>query len=474
MQYNHAVEPANAPYRRSVMLLMLVALVTYSNVLHGDFQFDDVPTILDNPHYADWETFANHVGHIIRPLLSLTFVIDHQLYGLSPVGYHVLNLFLHLGSGLLIYRILAHAVPADLSAVAVWTAMLFLVHPLATEAVTYISGRASSLAAFWYLAGFSFYIRPSADISEKSATRLTDAAGLVCFVFALASKETATTFPLALLLWDILIRRLRGPRLRSELLWRHLPFWLVLGYAAVMALTHARYSTLMHFSVGIRPLWEHLLSELHAAMVATVLYVTPWNQTIDHDLPVIRSILEWPAWLELSGFFSVIAATIWLSRREPWAAFGMAWFILQLLPTTLIPRNDLLSERNVYLASFGLLLAGTVLTLRAARALIAAFPQGQYLVIGCRTLGASVVVMLCLLTYHRNALYQDAVLLWSDAVDKAPRKARPHNNLGHALATRGEWEAAIDEFRLAVTLDPGYTLAQDNLRHAYLHQVGRR
>ena len=79
-------------------------------------------------------------------------------------------------------------VPEDLSAVPMWTAMLFLVHPLATETVTYISGRASGLAAFWYLAAFSLYVTPAADASGKGAARRTDAAALLCFAFALASK----------------------------------------------------------------------------------------------------------------------------------------------------------------------------------------------------------------------------------------------------------------------------------------------
>jgi lipoprotein NlpI len=78
------------------------------------------------------------------------------------------------------------------------------------------------------------------------------------------------------------------------------------------------------------------------------------------------------------------------------------------------------------------------------------------------------------MTFQRNTLYQDQVSLWSDTVAKSPHKARPHNNLGHAYALQGEWDRAIDEFRLAVQLDHHYTLAQNNLRNAYLHQVGRQ
>jgi lipoprotein NlpI len=76
-------------------------------------------------------------------------------------------------------------------------------------------------------------------------------------------------------------------------------------------------------------------------------------------------------------------------------------------------------------------------------------------------------------TFQRNALYRDPILLWSDTIKKSPQKARPHNNLGHAYALRDDWERAIEEFRIAVQLDPDYAFAKKNLRDAYLHQVGR-
>ena len=78
------------------------------------------------------------------------------------------------------------------------------------------------------------------------------------------------------------------------------------------------------------------------------------------------------------------------------------------------------------------------------------------------------------MTFQRNELYRDPVLLWSDAVEKSPQKARPHNNLGHAYALRDDWDRAIEEYRTAARLNPGYARAQQNLRDAYLHQVGRQ
>jgi tetratricopeptide (TPR) repeat protein len=94
--------------------------------------------------------------------------------------------------------------------------------------------------------------------------------------------------------------------------------------------------------------------------------------------------------------------------------------------------------------------------------------------IGAGSLGLAAVLTLCVMTFQRNELYRDPVLLWSDTVQKSPRKARPHNNLGHAYELRDDWDHAIEEFRTAARLDPDYALAQKNLRDAYLHQVGRQ
>jgi hypothetical protein len=133
------------------MAFCAAALIVYAGAFQGDFHYDDSLTILANPHLSDWHTFVGHLDHMVRPALYATFLLDRSLYGTNPTGYHLLNLLLHLGSGLLIYRILTTAVRDERSSVPFWTALVFLIHPIATETVTYISGRASGLMAFLYL-----------------------------------------------------------------------------------------------------------------------------------------------------------------------------------------------------------------------------------------------------------------------------------------------------------------------------------
>ena len=457
-------------------LLFPVGIITclvYANAFSGDFQYDDYSSILSNVHLTNWETFAEHLDHMVRPLLHATFLVDRSLYGNNPAGYHLLNLLLHLGSGLLVYRILTRAATAETTHVPFWTALLFLIHPIQTETVTYISGRASGLMAFCYLLALFLYIKAANDTSSQVIGWCYRAGAGLCFILSVASKEPAVTFPLALLLWDVVVRRLRGSALRAAVVSHQSPFWLISVGIGILAWRHPRYADLAQFSLNIRPLWDNLLSESHASAYALALLFTPWNQSFDHDLPVFHSLTQWPLPLDILLLSITAGAGMLLWRRVPLVAFGIGWCCVQLLPTNLIPRNDLLSERNLYLASIGVLLVLVFLGSQFTRWLVTVFQPPRPVPAGVGTIALALICCLCVFTYQRNALYRDPVLLWSDTVEKSPQKARPHNNLGHAYLLQDDWERAIEEFRIAAQLDPDYALARKNLRDAYLHQVGR-
>jgi hypothetical protein len=457
-----------------LIVVCAFTLAAFAGIFAGDFHFDDFSTILENPHLDGWQSFIDHLDHMVRPVLYATFLLDRSLYGNNPAGYHLLNLLLHMGSGLLIYLIFTRAAKENAPSVPFWSALLFLIHPMPTETVAYISGRASGLMSFFYLCAFFLYIKASEHQDAVKLRRLFLSGAVVSLILSLGSKETAVTFPFALLLWDLVIRRLRGTSLRTTILLGHLPFWIVLLLAAAWALLHPRYTALAQFSFTLRPFWDNALSELHASAYALVLFFSPWNQNFDHDLPEFHSLSQWPLPLDLLLLFGTAASVFILWRRSPLVAFGLGWFFIQLLPISLIPRNDLLSERNLYVPSIGLLLAIVAIGSHFTQWLTTILPRPRFVRFASMSLATALVLVLSLFTYQRNQLYHDQISLWSDAVLKSPNKARPHNNLGRAYTLQGDWDRAIEEFRTAVRLDPDYILAQQNLRNAYLHQVGRQ
>jgi tetratricopeptide (TPR) repeat protein len=472
MQYNDGVDRTGLRLL-SYFFLVTTVVAAQSSGFAGAFQYDDMFAILINPHLEGWQTFVEHLGHMVRPMLHATFLLDRSLYGSNPSGYHVLNFVLHCASAVLVYRILALAVTERDEAIPFWTSLVFFIHPLTTETVTYISGRASGLMAFFYLLAFYLYIQGSTGQGHDPVRRLCLVGAVAAFLLSFGSKETAMTFPLVLLLWEALIRRHDHGFLRRGLFATHLPFWIVVAVVALWAWRHPRYAALAEFSFAVRPFWNNLLSEIHAVAYAVFLFFVPWKQNFDHDLPQFHSPAQWPLPLEALLLAGLVAAGLVARQRLPLFSFGVGWFLALLLPTTLIPRADLFSERNLYPAILGLALASNVLGSRAAQWLMTRVPRPVLARFCMSSLAFSLVLVLSWLTYQRNLRYADEVSLWSDTVRKSPAKARPHNNLGHAYAMHGDWDHAIEEFRIAAQLDPGYALAGKNLRDAYLHVVGR-
>jgi tetratricopeptide (TPR) repeat protein len=449
-------------------VLVLATVVAYANSFWGSFQFDDFASILNDPRLASASAFLMQLPHMIRPALKLTFLIDRRLYGENPVGYHLLNVLLHGANGLLIYGVFSHALshapgpnPRSLSRLPLWTALLFSLHPVETETVTYLSGRATGLMSFFYLLSLLLFLRSSESKVPRRAFVAGYGGALISFVLALLAKEAALTLPCALLLWHIVFRQ-GAPDNRSYPCRLHLPFWAVLLLALCFGWLHPRYVYLAHLSLEIRPIYQNLLTQVNAVAYALSLFFVPTRLNFDHDLAVFHSFFQWPTPLSLLLLGGLMAAALCSLRRDPFFSFGILWFFLQILPTnSVVPRYDILSERNLYLPSVGIFLSVVALLLYLAPKLVSSSPTLAPVVIKA----ASLVVIAGLLvsTVSRNRIYRDQVTLWSDAVGKSPHKARTHNNLGYAYFVAGDLDSALEEFRTALSLDRGLASAQHNL-----------
>ncbi len=342
----------------------MVAVTTYVGAFSGTFQYDDLFTILINPHLNGWNTFADHLDHMVRPVLYATFLIDRSLYGTSASGYHLLNLLLHLGSGMLVFLIVTRAVNEVTRHIPFWTALLFLIHPIQTETVTYISGRASGLMAPVVPTG-ALPVHQSIGGHKRSGDRQScirpPPFSVSCW--SVASKEPAVTFPLAL----AAVGRGRTPARqvpRFVLRWCRtiLPFWLIGIVVGVVAWQHPRYADLAQFSLRYPPILgqhaertprRHIRAVLVLSVHGSRISITIFLCSIPYSSGRCLSNSCCGAGLAMAAFVSV--------RRLPLFTFGIGWFVLQMIPTTVIPRNDLLSERNLYLASIGILLVVVVL-----------------------------------------------------------------------------------------------------------------
>jgi len=412
-----------------------------------------------DPTLADAGRFASEASHRIRPILRMTFLMDRHLYGLEPAGWHLLNVLLHLGSGVLVFSLASRL--AGGRVLGFWTALLFLVHPIATEAVTYISGRASVLAGFLVLLALALYDRATADGPGGSRRTSLWLAALACFALAIGAKETAVALPLLLLAWDAVGRGARGPALKRAIVRDQAPFWGLLAVVATAAIAVPRYRELLAGSLALRSPLENLVAQARILPFTLELFVRPDLLNVDHDLPLATSLADPVALGGAALAVMCLVLAVMLARRFPVPALGLFWAFSAALPAAgPLARTDLLSERNLYLPSAGICLfvvgvalASPLRTRRARRAAVAA--------------GLLVAGFLASATIRRNVLWSDPVLLWSDSVAKSPRKARAQNNLGYALYLRGDFDQAIDRFKTAIALDPATPHAPDNLRRAW-------
>jgi protein O-mannosyl-transferase len=435
-------------------LIVAAVVAVYASAFTGAFQFDDYDVIVDNGAVHSFSAWASGLVHGIRPLLKLSYTLNWTS-GWGLFGFHLFNTAIHAGNCILVFilsrRLLSRfSLPeTGRETAAFGAALLFAVHPVQTEAVTYICGRSMSLMALFYFGSMLAYDH-GIETGRKSFYYLLSP---LLFLAAVAVKETAITLPLALVLWQLSGKPAPGRELFRNLL-VHIA---VLGMSVLAPLAHPGYRTLLMDGLAARAIGVNLLSQVTALSYLLSRFVMIHRLNIDPDLPFAPGWTPVIAVQALVLLLLVIAALV-LFRKRTWLGFGLLWFFLHLLPTnSLIPRLDLANERHLYIAGWGAYIA-----LAAEVSLL--LKRGNA---GSRAVTAAVALLFLTLgagTIQRNTVYRSEVSFWEDAVKKTPSNARAHNNLGYAYFESGRRQEAATEYGKAIRLRPGYERAGENLR----------
>ncbi len=428
-----------------LLWLAFAVLLCYANAFNADFQFDDYKVIVNNPRVHSWASWMEGLTLGIRPLLKASYTLNWTT-GMGVAGFHLSNMLIHLANAYLVYLLAKEFVrqqwQADgLKNAPFLAALLFAVHPIHTEAVTYICGRSTSLMTLFYLAGLLTYISGRTQQSKVKVYGLTP----LLFVIALSIKETAVTFPLALLLWEYACGGKWQRALKPQ--W---PNWLVLILGALVFLFSDSYLSQMERSAQLNSLQGNAATQLYAYAYLLRQWAAPLWLNIDPNLPLQRDFSA--SLLPLLFFAALFALMLACWRKRPWVSFALAWAMLQLIPLHLfLPRLDIANDRQMYLAGWPLFLALAIeLTL--------------WLNTKALRLGAAALLLaLASLTVLRNLDYANEIALWEDTVKKSPDKARAHNNLGYAYLLAHRNIEARREFTSALQLDPEYYKARYNL-----------
>jgi len=448
--------------------LSVLVLLAYANSFAGVFQFDDFNVIVHLDVVHSWAAWWADLGQGIRPILKLSYLLN-WLSGAGEVGFHAVNLLVHLATVWVVWRLSEAWFQAqDLHRRwphAAWlAAALFALHPANTEAVTYISGRSSALMALLYLAGLLAHAQRAGQVQSQGRWRWQlQLLPPVCFALALGVKETAVTFPLALLLWDLMHGRSLKVALRNG--WAS---WAVLLAALLYFAASSPYASALQRSADFNTLLGSAATQIDATFYLLRQWALPLWLNIDPDLPVRQNMAQvWPGVL---GLALLLMGMVWCWRKRPWLAFAVGWALLHLLPLhSVLPRLDVANDRQLYLASWPLGLA-LVVELHSWAAV--RWPRRAAAAVTSTML--AVLSFALLITVMRNHDYRREVALWEQTVRLSPSKSRVHNNLGYAYWMAGLPVQARRAFLDALYLDTGNVKARLNLRRLNAEQAAKQ
>jgi len=430
-----------------------VGIIIYSNTLHSSFHLDDTGFIIENVsirYLADlkaiWDYWAS------RFVTFLTFAINYQVNGLNVFGYHLVNLVIHLGSSVSVFWLVLlilsspatkdDAIAKRAPQLALFTALIFLCHPVQTESVTYIFQRSSCLSGFFYILSICLYVK-SRLLQEDSRpwTRIY-ILSLATGVLSMFTKEQTLTLPIMILLCEFFFfkKRRYGYAGVFLLLLPIVPILLILTKSVISKDVESLMTTTY-------PEPYYFLTQVRIMMTYIRLSFIPINQNLEYDYPLTKSLLDLPFLASLLVLVIILIAAFKLFKRYRVISFSIFWFFITILPESSLihVKKTFIFEHWLYLplAGYSLFLASTTYQL-----------LGKKNFKSMAALLLVVVMAYSALTYARNFLWKDEFTLWGDTIRKSPQMPRPYLILGEAYDAKGEHDEAISNYNKALKFIP--------------------
>lgn len=480
-----------------IVMILIVGVAIYANSF-------TVPFILDDYYSLDFYGKKELLEHILhggsRRVADFTFALNYRIHGLRVAGYHFTNLVIHLSSSLLLYFIMASILSAfrvSFSAnqctsekstllvrfLPLAVALLFVVHPIQTQAVTYIIQRYTSLATFFYLLAIISFLRArlTLECSGFSCKTVILSLGTIsAWLFALGCKQIAVTLPCMLLLLEIFL-------FRGRLINRR--FYVACGVFVIITISIVLYkyqgNSLNDFLFDLHhataedqrtPRTTYFLTQTRVVATYLGLLCLPIDQSLVHDSPIYKSIFSVPVLLSLALHILLFAtATIlFITSRQKFldgawlfgvlqrlVSMGIIWFYIGMaLESSIFPIIDVMFEHRIYLPSVGFFMAVTSLS-------VLIFQGRQH---SAKILWGSLSVV-CLLygsmTISRNKIWNNPLALWQEAVYTSPNKWLAQANLANEYMARKMPEKAIPIYIRTMELNPAlFFMTKVNLGEA--------
>jgi len=497
----------------AMIVIALAGFAVYSNTFSSPFVFDDISSIVENSAIRDVLNFFdfNRIPST-RPVVDLTFALNYKLGKLNVFGYRLVNIIIHIINGFIVYflsfeilklllRPRGEGIGAEgsklkgkrkgvkgkkgekgsrnwtdisynsrLHFTALFAALIFVAHPIQTQAVTYICQRYASMAALFYMASVLFYLKARiiAQSSKLKGQSLVSrplsafsfqlsalyALSILCGLLAFLSKQNTASLPLAILLVEYLCVDSSWESWKKKIPWIALAFiFFLLTLLYVSGAFRGEISarglledvSVLGRETELVSRWSYLCTQFNVLVIYIRLLFIPIGQSLDH------------LYLFKSGFFDdytpaaflfllgLLALGVFNRTKRPVITFGIFWFFITLsVESSIIPIRDAMFEHRLYLPIFGFALAIGFLMFQI-------FSKRNSLIILVSVF--IIITALGTATYVRNGVWQDDLTLWKDVLSKNPENIRASNNLGRALAQSGRFEEADSHFSDVLRFD---------------------
>ena len=488
----------------SVIIISAAVFISYYNSFNNSFQFDDVHFIQQNSIIKSFDSFKDisfwfDFGN--RAPAQFLLAINYAAGEYSVKGYHLLNTLIHLLASIAVYFLAGMLISSkpvrsayvlkNSGMIRLFSALIFAVHPIQTESVTYIVQRMESAAALFYFVALIFYLmlRKEKEFVKRIVFALIF---LAASVLACLTKQTSYTLPLSILLLEIYFVRDKNGRMNKVLA------GVISSVLLILVLVGLAADILPRDQMSGISRYDYLITQFKVIPNYFRLLILPYGQNIDHDITTAGSLTEFGVLAGLIFIILMTAAAYFLYRKGHLImSFSIAWvFAVISLRSSVLPISDLMTERRLYAAVFGagLFIPSALFYLKDKfRSYIK--PNTVIAVL------AVITVILSSATVSRNKIWSNELTLWKDSVEKSPHKFRPNYNTAEAYKRSGDpdsalkyyfeaykinshsyglcnnianifsgkkmWNEAESFYNKALALKPDYTKAILNLGHLY-------
>ncbi len=442
----------------SIVLFLIASLgvLAYSNSLGNDFIWDDNSFVVKNDfiknlkfiplYFVSKEALSEGglAAENYRPFLPLTYALDYFFWKLNPLGYHISNLLFHIANSVLLFYLVLLLTGNRFTGL--FTSLFFLTHPIQTESVSWISGRADVLFLFFYLAALIAYIRYT-----KEKHLFLYFGSLLLFSCSLLSKEMAASLPLIIILCDFFYTKKERIGLRAI---RYFAFFLILEVYVILRFNIIGRLAQTGYWTG--DIYTTLLTMAKGILYYIRLLIYPVGLCADYlRFPISCSVKEPQTFLSILAIMLLMAGAIKLAKKKRDIAFSIFWFFITLAPAVnIIPIKILIAERFLYLPSIGycFVIAASIMSLSDK------FKRTPILKHSFFYFATFLVCAYLYLTNLRNLDWSDEIVFWKKNAEIDPNNERAYYNLAVAyLARENNLDRAYEESRKALEITPQYS-----------------